>query len=90
MQTIQTRAIGQCPFGYVKSGKQFIPEASEQEIMSLVAYLKDEKGKSYGQIARDLTDQGIPTKLGGSWWPGTVKLIYTRYQLQRLEPVKSA
>ncbi|MBA7560049.1 hypothetical protein ES708_01668 [subsurface metagenome] len=33
---------------------------------------------SMGAIARELNQNGVPTKRGGRWYPGTIKLILDR------------
>jgi hypothetical protein len=47
----------------------------------LVLHLQAEhaKGKSLGQIARDLNDAQTPTAHGGAqWWPSTVRAVLSR------------
>jgi hypothetical protein len=37
------------------------------------------QGRSFGEIARALNDEGVPTAQGGrQWWPSTVKAIVGR------------
>jgi hypothetical protein len=39
-------------------------------------------GRSYGQIAKDLNSDQVPTANGGKWYPTSVKNIYDRQNLE--------
>ncbi|GAJ05516.1 unnamed protein product, partial [marine sediment metagenome] len=50
----------------------------EQDTLKRIHYLKRYRKMSMGAIARELNQNGVPTKRGGRWYPGTIKLILDR------------
>jgi len=50
----------------------------EQDTVKRIHYLKRYRKMSMGAIARELNQNGVPTKRGGRWYPGTIKLILDR------------
>jgi len=67
------------PFGYRREGNRLIPVALEQNILESMLSMKSE-GRSYRWIAEYLTEQGIPTKNGGKWYPGTIRRMLMRWE----------
>jgi DNA invertase Pin-like site-specific DNA recombinase len=67
-------AYSPTPFGYDREGDTLTENPQELQI---VAHIREwrEAGWSLGQIARELTRRGIPTKRGGAWYPATVKYL---------------
>lgn len=52
---------GNTPYGYQRIGDKLIKNASEQEAITLMKSLREQK-KSYGAIAAELNSRGIQTK----------------------------
>lgn len=73
------KRIGEIPFGYVVTddSKTLIPDLSEQRIISQVKELKAQ-GLSLRAIARELNEQGVKGKKGGTWQATQVKAILGR------------
>jgi site-specific DNA recombinase len=60
------------PYGYKRSGMKLIPENAEVEARKKMFKLRTQ-GHSLRAIARDLNDQGIPSKQGGQWYASSVR-----------------
>lgn len=56
-----------------------VPHQAEQKVIQKILLLKS-KGHSFREIARVLTENGIPSKRGGQWSKTTVQEIYKREQ----------
>jgi site-specific DNA recombinase len=56
-----------------------VPHQAEQKVIQKIMSLKS-KGHSFREIARLLTESGIPSKRGGQWSKTTVQEIYKREQ----------
>lgn len=56
-----------------------VPHQAEQKVIQKILSLKS-KGHSFREIARVLTESGIPSKRGGQWSKTTVQEIYKREQ----------
>jgi len=56
-----------------------VPHQAEQKVIQKIVSLKS-KGHSFREIARVLTESGIPSKRGGQWSKTTVQEIYKREQ----------
>ncbi len=65
----------------LQSGKR-LPHKGEQKIIDKMVALK-EAGHNFTQISKYLNHKKIPTKLGGSWHPSTVKDIIKREQKRK-------
>jgi DNA invertase Pin-like site-specific DNA recombinase len=67
-------AYSPTPYGYDREGNTLTQNHQE---LKAVAQIREWRGAgwSLGKIARELTSQCIPTKRGGSWYPGTVKYL---------------
>ena len=73
--------VGSPGLGYLAStgDNKFLGiDEREQDTVKRIQYLKRYKRMSLGKIARELNENGVKTKRGGKWWPGTVKLILDR------------
>jgi site-specific DNA recombinase len=68
------RAYSPTPFGYERDGKELVEVESEQRILVRVRQWRS-RGWTFRAIAEELTERGIPTKRGGTWWPSTVKYL---------------
>jgi len=76
------RAYSRPVYGYVRRGDRIVPKPEEQKIIELMLRLR-EAGQSYGAIATELTDRGVPSKRGGRWNPATVRNIIIRRQQEQ-------
>jgi DNA invertase Pin-like site-specific DNA recombinase len=67
-------AYAPTPYGFNRVGDTLTENFQE---LKAVAQIREWRGAgwSLGRIARKLTQEGIPTKQGGSWYPGTVKYL---------------
>jgi DNA invertase Pin-like site-specific DNA recombinase len=67
-------AYAPTPYGYNREGDTLTENRQE---LKAVAQIREWRGvgPSLGRIARELTQQGIPTKQGEAWYPGTVKYL---------------
>lgn len=66
---------GVVPYGYnVNRDRKLCPNAQEQEVIKKITKLHN-SGQSYGSIAKQLNEGGIPTKLGNKWFTQTVKNV---------------
>lgn len=73
--------VGSPALGYTAStgDDKFLGiDERETDTVKRIQYLKRYKRLSLGAIARELNENGVKTKRGGKWWPGTVKLILDR------------
>jgi DNA invertase Pin-like site-specific DNA recombinase len=61
------RISGAIPFGFDLEGDRLVPNAAEQETLSLIRQLREE-GRSLRAIAAELEVRGIRTKSGGATW----------------------
>ncbi len=64
-------------FGEKLVGTTRVVHKGEQKVIEKMISLR-EKGYSFKRISEHLNDKNIPTKLGGSWYPSTVKDIVKR------------
>jgi|TARA_Y100000768_G_C23798360_1_gene595916 predicted DNA-binding protein YlxM (UPF0122 family) len=64
-------------FGEKLSGATQVVHKGEQKTINKMIELR-EQGQSFKKISEYLNDNNIPTKLGGSWYPSTVKSIVKR------------
>ncbi len=68
---------GQVPFGYRGVNGTLHIDPFEQFVLQHIRQMHKD-GANLGQIARYLTESGIPTKNGGKWQRNTVNKILTR------------
>lgn len=73
------KAYGPTPFGFDRQGDRLTPNEDEQNVLSMMRQWR-EAGASLREIARRLTELGIPTKKGGQWYAGTI-----RYMLENVQ-----
>ncbi len=73
----ETRKSPALCFGEKFAGNKRVPHKGEQMIISKMIELRNQ-GYSFKRISEYLNDKNIPTKLGGSWYPSTVKDIVKR------------
>lgn len=66
--------VGRPPFGYVMRNHVLIPIPEEQAIIQGARQLRAE-GKTLEEIAAWLTGRRVPTRQGGRWRPGQVRLL---------------
>ena len=64
---------GKPPFGYASEDKRLVQDERAQVARAMAE--RAVSGESFGQIARWLNDEGIPTLNGGEWIPQTVRSI---------------
>lgn len=73
--------VGSPALGYTAStgeSKFLNVDEREKDIVKRIHYLRRYKKMSMGQIAEELNESGCPTKRGGKWYSGTIKLILDR------------
>jgi len=73
--------VGSPALGYLAStGDNKFLEINEEEadIVKEIFHLKRYKKMSLGKIAKQFNEKKIPTKRGGLWYSGTIKLILER------------
>lgn len=70
----RSERVGTLPYGFdlADDGRTLIPNAHEQEGLSLLRELRL-AGMSYRRIGAELEARGFTTKAGGKWLPGTVR-----------------
>lgn len=75
----QGERVGKIPFGFVlgADGKQLLPDASEQAILSEIMEMHV-AGVSQSAIARSLNDRKVPSKSGSQWRQSSVRSILLR------------
>ena len=73
----ETRKSPALCYGEKFIGNKRVPHKGEQKTISKMIELR-KQCYSYKRIAEYLNDKSIPTKLGGSWYPSTVKDIVKR------------
>lgn len=73
----ETRKSPSLCFGEKFVGNKRFLHKGEQKVISKMIDLR-EQGYSFKKISEYLNDNNIPTKLGGSWYPSTVKDIIKR------------
>jgi hypothetical protein len=62
----------------LRSAARGRPTAVPEEVARRIAQ-EHRRGKSLGQIARDLNAEAVPTAQGGrQWWPSTVRTVLLR------------
>jgi DNA invertase Pin-like site-specific DNA recombinase len=65
------------PFGYRREGDRFVPAPNELGIIATMREMRSH-GATFRQIVAHLNGNGIETKRGGKWNPGTVRDILLR------------
>ena len=70
-------------YGMKKEGTTHVVHKGEQKVIDKMISL-NEDGLNFTQIAKYLNNKKIPTKLGGSWHPSTVKDIIKREQKRKV------
>lgn len=73
----ETRKSPALCFGEKFLGNKRVPHKGEQKIIFKILELRNQ-GYSFKRISEYLNNKNIPTKLGGSWHPSTVKDIVKR------------
>ena len=68
---------GQIPFGYKNISGTLQKDPMEQLVLQQMKNMR-ENGASLAEIARHLTEMGIPTKNGGRWQANTINVILGR------------
>ena len=66
------------PYGYMRDGDRLIPVEEELQILKLMKNFRTQ-GRSYAWIAKYLTEESIPTKKGGKWYPATVRRMLKNF-----------
>jgi len=69
--------LGQVPFGFKNLNGTLQEDTMEQFVLKQITELR-EKESSLNEIARYLTESGVPTKNGGRWQSNTVNQILAR------------
>ncbi|MCC6797327.1 MAG: recombinase family protein [Candidatus Hydrogenedentes bacterium] len=72
------KAFNHTPYGFSRSGDQFVPEPTEQATIDKMKALKNEDKLTYAQIAQRLNDCSIPSKKGGKWSTSAVYYVLSR------------
>jgi DNA invertase Pin-like site-specific DNA recombinase len=67
-------AGGSVPLGYEIKDSQLVVSNVDSQTVKLIFRLK-KRQMTFGQIAKYLTDNNIPTAKGGKWYRSTVKYI---------------
>jgi DNA invertase Pin-like site-specific DNA recombinase len=62
------------PYGYDRQGDALKQNPGELKTVAQIRQWRS-AGWTLGRIAQELTQQQIPTKKGGYWYPGTVKYL---------------
>jgi DNA invertase Pin-like site-specific DNA recombinase len=70
-------AHGALPYGFRSQAGELVAVPAEQEVLAHMKSLAAQ-GYSVRQITRELNANGVPTKRGGQWSPGTVARILKR------------
>jgi hypothetical protein len=78
----ETRKSPSLCFGEKLVGNKRVPHKGEQKVISKMIDLR-EQGYSFKRISEYLNNNSIPTKLGGAWYPSTVKDIVKRELIKR-------
>lgn len=78
-------AYAPTPYGFNRKGKKLVKNHQELKAVRIMRQAR-EAGWSLRRIAKALNDQGIPTKRGGRWHPGTIKYLLenTLYDAERV------
>ena len=66
-------------YGERETSRILVPHKGEQKVIQKILTLKN-SGASFREIAKVLTESGIPTKRRGQWSKTTVQEIYKREQ----------
>ena len=67
-------AYAPTPYGYDREGKDLQANSHELAVVALVKEMRAQ-GWTLRKIAGALNEQGIPSKKGGRWHPGTIKYL---------------
>jgi len=62
------------PYGFKRHGMDLIPCAKEGKILTRIDAWRNQ-GKSLRAIARQLNEQGVPSKRGGQWYASAVRSV---------------
>ena len=68
---------GAAPYGYQKKDGLLAKKLSEQKVISEMQRLREE-GLSFRKIGNILSEQFIPSKQNGLWYPNVIKAILQR------------
>jgi site-specific DNA recombinase len=67
-------AYAPTPYGYDRKGKALKQNPAELKIVAQMRQWRA-AGWTLGEIARELTRRGVPTKRGGAWYPATIRYV---------------
>jgi DNA invertase Pin-like site-specific DNA recombinase len=65
---------GAIPYGYKRMGTVLIEDDEQLKVVQRMKRMNT-YGLTYGQIAKILNDEGVPTQKGATWYPSTVRGI---------------
>ncbi|MQC48330.1 MAG: hypothetical protein DWG77_04450, partial [Chloroflexi bacterium] len=74
-QALRGVVLGRLPFGYAVDDRVLIPDRQEAPVVQRIFREYVEEGEGLRRIAAGLNRDGIRTKLGGPWAPGSVRTI---------------
>lgn len=70
------QVYGTTPYGCNRVGKKLVPNPVELAVKERMKAMRQD-GLSYGRIAKQLNEDGVPAKGGGEWHPFTVQKLLT-------------
>ncbi len=70
----QRQAYNHTPYGYERQGEMIVECPEEQKVIKTIRTWRG-KGETLQGIANRLSQDQVPTKKGGRWYPSTIKQI---------------
>ena len=68
------KVYGPTPYGYARTGALLASDRQEQKVLAFIREQRDGTW-SFGSIAAQLNDRGIPSKRGGKWYAASVRSV---------------
>lgn len=74
-KALRGQVLGRPPFGYAAEDRVLVPHPTEAEVVKRIFREYVDRGEGLRRIAATLNREGIATRLGGAWAPGSVRTV---------------
>lgn len=74
-KALRAEVLGRPPYGYVVEDRALVPHARESQIVARIFREYVDEGEGLRRIAGALNRDGVKTRLGRAWSPGSVRSV---------------